>query len=168
MPRIGETVRYGQSGLCKIEGRCEKDIGGEIREYFMLAPLMKKGAAVFVPCGNEELVQKMCPPLTAEEIDELLSRASEAEPEWIRDFRRRSEMSKKALASCDRMDALLLIKVIYAHRKEMQGKGARVHTTDDYFLKDAENLIYSEIAYVQNKPLEQVEREVKVILKIEE
>lgn len=168
MPKIGETVRYGQSGLCKIEGKCEKDIGGALREYFMLAPLFKKGSTVFVPCANEELVQRMCPPLREDEVEVLLSRAAEQETEWIRDFRRRSEVSKKALSSCDRLDALLLIKSIYVHRKEMQGKGARVHTTDDYFLKDAENLIYSEFAYVQNKSYEQVEKEVKRILNIEE
>ena len=168
MPKIGETVRYGQSGLCKIEGKCTKEIAGEQQEYFMLTPLFKKGSTVFVPCTNEELVQKMCSPLCQEEIAPLLSRASEAEIEWIRDFRRRSEVSKKALGSSDRLDVLLLIRSIYAHRKEIRGKGARVHTTDDYFLKDAEQLIYSEIAYVQNKQYEAVEREVKAILKIEE
>lgn len=168
MPKIGETVRYGQSGLCKIEGTCEKEITGEKHSYFMLSPLYKKGSTVFVPCSNEELVQKMCQPLTSEEIETVLARAAETETEWIRDFRRRSEMAKKALSSCDRVDALLLIKSIYARRKEMQGKGVRVHTTDDYFLKDAENLIYSEIAYVQSKSYEQVEREVKDLLGIEE
>ena len=168
MPKIGETVRYGQSGLCKIDGKCTKEIAGEQQEYFMLTPLFKKGSTVFVPCANEELVQKMCPPLREEEITVLLSRAAEEEIEWIRDFRRRSEVSKKALSSCDRLDALLLIKSIYAHRKEMQGKGTRVHTTDDYFLKDAEQLVYSEIAYVQNKDYEEVEQTVKAILKIEE
>ena len=90
MPKIGETVRYGQSGLCKIEGTCEKEIAGVLQEYFMLTPLFKKGSTVCVPCGNEELLQKMCPPLTEEEIPALLARAAEAETEWIRDFRRRS------------------------------------------------------------------------------
>lgn len=168
MPKIGETVRYGQSGLCKIEGTCEKEVAGEKLKYYMLSPLYKKGATLFVPCANQDLVQKMCKPLTQEEIEELLARAEKIEAEWIRDFRRRSEMAKKALASSDRMDAILLIKGIYSRRKEMQGKGIRVHTTDDYFLKDAELLIYSEIAYVQNKPYEQVEQEVKAILKIED
>ena len=168
MPKIGETVRYGQSGLCKIEGKCTKEIAGEQQEYFMLTPLFKKGSTVFVPCANEELVQKMCSPLLEEEIHLLLARAAEEELEWIRDFRRRSEASKKALGSNDRLDALLLIKSIYAHRKENQGKGARVHTTDDYFLKDAEQLIYSEIAYVQNKEYEIVAQEIKAMLKIEE
>lgn len=168
MPKIGETVRYGQSGLCKIEGKCEKDIGGQKQEYFVLAPLFKKGAVVFVPCANEDLVQKMTPPMTDAEIKELLVHATERETEWVRDFRRRSEYSKKVLASNDRVETLLLVKSIYAHRKEMQGKGVRVHTTDDYFLKDAENLVYSEIAYVQNKDYAQVEKEIKEILKIEE
>ena len=168
MPKIGETVRYGQSGLCKVEGKCEKDIGGQKQEYFVLAPLFKKGAVVFVPCANEELVQKMAPPLTQEEIRDVLMQAADRETEWLRDFRRRSELSKRILASNDRVELLLLMKNIYAHRKEMQGRGVRVHTTDDYFLKDAENLIYTEFSYVQNKEYMQVEREVRAILKIEE
>ena len=44
MPKIGETVRYGQSGLCKVEGKCEKDIGGQKQEYFVLSPLFKNSS----------------------------------------------------------------------------------------------------------------------------
>ncbi len=148
--RPGETVRYGQSGLCRIEEVKRMKIGEKEQEYFVLSPLFKTGSVLYVPCDNEDLVARMCAPLTVEEVKTVLKEVVEREPEWIRDFRRRSEISKKALSSPDRRDALLLIKNIYFHKKEMLGEGKRIHNTDDYFLKDAESLIFNEFSYVLN------------------
>ena len=33
MLKIGETVRYGQSGLCTVQEICEKEIGGQKQTY---------------------------------------------------------------------------------------------------------------------------------------
>ena len=168
MFQTGDTVRYGQAGICRVEEIKKMKMGGEEQDYYVLMPLFKSGAVLFVPCGNETLVAKMVSPLTRDEIEAVVRDVRAQKPEWIRDFRRRSEASKKALASSDRRDALHLIKNIYAHKADILGEGKRIHTTDDYFLKDAENLIYSEIAYVQNKEYAVVEKEVKAALKIEE
>jgi hypothetical protein len=42
----------------------------------------------------------------------------------------------------------MLIKNICYHRKEEKNEGKRIHTTDDYFLRDAQSLIYSEFSLV--------------------
>lgn len=160
MLKIGETVRYGQSGLCIVQEKCEKEMAGIRQEYYVLAPFSKKGSMVFVPCDNKLLVEKATPLLTKEEIAELVKGVRECATEWIRDFRRRSEFSKKALSSADRRDPLLLIKTIYDHRNE-EGTTSRVHTTDDYFLRDAENLIYSEFAYVYGVAYKEVEEKMR-------
>ena len=56
MPKIGETVRYGQSGLCKVEGTCEKEIAGEKRGFFAprAGPHFKDGVAAVQRIGREE------------------------------------------------------------------------------------------------------------------
>lgn len=152
----GDTVRYGQAGVCRVEEIKRMKMGGEEQDYYVLMPLQKAGATLFVPCANEALVSKMLPPLTPDQIEAVVHDVREKSPEWIRDFRRRSEASKKALSSGDRRDALYLIKNIYAHKLDILGEGKRIHTTDDYFLKDAENLIYFEFSYVLGEEMQDV------------
>ncbi len=163
MLKIGETVRYGQSGLCTVQEKCEKEIGGEVQEYYVLIPFSKKGSMVFVPCGSSQLLEKISLPLTKDEIDSLIKSVLDTPTQWIRDFRRRSDFSKKALASSDRKDPLLLIKTIYDHRSEESAGPVRIHTTDDYFLRDAEYLVYSEIAFALGKEYSQVEKEMRAL-----
>ena len=59
------------------------------------------------------------------------------------------------------------IKNIYARKKEMLGEGKHLHTTDDYFLKDAETLIFNEFSFVLGKAFSQVKEEALKILNIE-
>ncbi|MBR3837171.1 MAG: hypothetical protein IKJ74_03410 [Clostridia bacterium] len=151
MFQLGETVRYGIAGLCCVQEICAMKVGGQSQEYYVLKPLLKAGSLVYVPVANEALVAKMLPPLTALEAEEALEAVSKMEPEWIRDFRKRSEFSKKALNSGDPRAVLFLMKNICFHKSTALGDGKRIHTTDDYFLKDAENLIFTEFSHVLEK-----------------
>ena len=164
MFRVGDTVRYGQSGVCKIQDICDMTFGGKTQCYYVLMPLFKAGSVVYVPAENPELVSRMLPPLTEEELAAAMQSVQEKEVEWIRDFRRRSEFAKKALSSGDRTEALYLIKSIYHHKKEILGQGARIHTTDDYFLKDAEILIFTEFSFVLNRSYEDIAEEIRKLL----
>ena len=40
------------------------------------------------------------------------------------------------------------IKTIYAHKKEREAAGKRLHTMDENFFKDAERILYNEFQYV--------------------
>ena len=159
--RVGQRVRYGQAGVCEIREIARLDMGAGAASYYVLSPLFKRGSTVYVPCDNAELTGRMSPLLTPEEIHSVLKRAETEERAWNRDFRKRSEESRLALQSNDRLDALLMIKSILAHKKELVRQGKHIHTTDDYFLRDAEQLVYNEIAFVLNKSFDEVENHVR-------
>ena len=167
MFKVGETVCYSQSGVCKIEKKCLMGMGGAEQEYFVLTPLFKSGSVVYVPCENRELMSRMTPLLTPEEIEALLATAKEDAAEWIRDFRRRSEWAKKTLISGNRRALLTLIHSIYRHKKEMVGEGKRIHTTDDYFLKDAEDLIFFEFSHVLGKSYPEIAERIRTLFEYE-
>ena len=156
----GSFVRYGQVGICEITDLKTTDQFGKENQYYVLTPLFKTGSVVYVPCDSAELTAKMLPPLTPEEIEDALTRAATAPAPWIRDFRRRSEASKRALSSPDRADALILIKSIRLHNKEIAGEGKRIHTTDDYFLRDAQALICHEFSFVLHRNTEEILAEI--------
>lgn len=162
--KIGQLVRYGQDGVCEIREVKKIDSGAGEASYYALSPLFKADSVVYVPRDNAELTARMRPLLTPDEIRDLLDRAEKAPCPWNRDFRKRSEESRRALMSSDRLDALVMIKSILAHKRELIRIGKNVHTTDDYFLRDAERLIYNEIAFVLQKPFEEVEQQVRAVL----
>lgn len=161
MFQVGKNVRYGQEGVCRIDRIGTMDFCGEKQDYYVLEPLFKPGALLYVPVKNSVLVGKMRPLLTIEEVEAVICDVLERKAEWVRDFRLRSNIAKKALASDDRADALYLIKNILFHKKENEKEGKKVHTTDDCFLKDAENLIYFEFSVVLNQDYEQIANQIR-------
>lgn len=166
MPKTGDIVRYCQSGVCEIKEICQKDFAGESRDYYVLIPVYKPTSSVFVPCFNEQLTAKMVPLLTKAQIHTIIQKAKETGTEWNKDFRKRSEASKAVLSSDDRLALLLLIKTICRHKKETLLEGKHIHTADDYILKDASQLLFSEIAYVTGRDIREVEEAVKTELEL--
>lgn len=166
MPQTGDIIRYCQSGVCKIKEICQKDFAGEKRDYFVLIPVYKPNSSVFVPCFNEQLTAKMVPLLTEAEIHTIIEKAKTAKTEWNKDFRKRSEASKAVLSSDNRLELLLLIKTILRHKKETLLEGKHIHTADDYILKDASQLLFSEIAYVTGRDMKEVEDKIKAELEL--
>ncbi len=155
MFKRGDLVRYGGFGVCKVEEKKMMEMGRQEEEYYVLSPMFKSGV-LYVPCNNEDLVGRMLPLLTPQEINAVVAQVKGMEAEWIRDFRRRSEKAKKALNSGDRADALYLIKNAWAKKVGQLGEVRRSHTTDDYFLRDAEQLIFNEFSFVLEKSVEEI------------
>ena len=83
MLRDGEMVIYGTEGVCRIAGTESMKVGGTRAEYYVLKPVYRKNATVFVPKENERLVAKMRRVLSAEEIDRLLGAAAQEEVAWV-------------------------------------------------------------------------------------
>ncbi|MGN0625751.1 MAG: hypothetical protein ACI4I8_05750, partial [Oscillospiraceae bacterium] len=63
---------------------------------------------------------------------------------------------QQILSGGDRTELIKMIKALYFHQKEQQKNGKRLHIPDERFLKDAENMLYEEFAYVLKIRKEQV------------
>ena len=58
------------------------------------------------------------------------------------------EHYRKMLTSGNHVELMKVIKAIYAHKKEREAKGKRLHMIDEHFFKDAEQILYNEFLYV--------------------
>lgn len=155
MYQIGETVLYGTEGVCTIAEVREMKIGRERASYYVLQPVYREGATIFVPLANEALLAKMRPLLSAAEIDGLLQCVRRDEPAWIEDAAQRKEEFHRILTAGDRKELLVMIRTLYRHREALQKTGKRLRTNDDQMLRDAEKLLNDEFALVLNiKPRE--------------
>ena len=104
--------------------------------------------------------------MTKQDVDALIDSIPSRTPTWIVNEKERKEVYKNILASGDHASIISMVQALYLRKKEREAEGKRLHMSDEYFMKDAEQLLYNEWQYVLNvdKPelmayiLERIER----------
>ena len=148
MRQIGEVVLYGTDGVCRISEITEKKFGKETVRYYVLSALYRSSSVIYVPVGNEKLEAKMRDILSKEDIDALITGLPGEESIWIENEPLRKIKYKEIITGGDRRNLFRLIKTLYEHRENQESSGKKMHMTDERFMKDAEKILYDEIAHV--------------------
>ena len=150
MFQVNDVIIYGSQGVCKITAIEKKSISGAKREYFVLRPIKDQGATIYAPTDNVLVLKKMRRLLTVSEINALIDSMPDEKTVWIDNVNERKECYKNLLACGDHSALIQMIKAIYAHKKERETAGKRLHVMDDHFFKEAEQILHSEFQYVLN------------------
>lgn len=145
-----DTVIYGIQGVCKIQEIVEKDICNNKVEYYVLKPIYNDKSTIFVPTNNKTLTKKMKKVLTSDEIFEIIQGMPDEETIWIENENLRKEKYREIISNGSRRDLVRLIKTLYLYKQKQLETGKHLHNSDDLFLKEAEKLLYEEIALVLN------------------
>ena len=156
MYKIGSIVVYGTEGLCKICDITERTFGKETSEYYVLSPLSNEAETVFVPKNNEKVLKRMRPILSKERASELLEAAPSEYGEWVENDRERQQMYKQILLCGSSEDLLMMTRALYLHQIELLERGRKLHAADERFLKEAEKMLFEELAYVFGITVEEV------------
>lgn len=150
MFKVNDVVVYGAQGVCKIVGIEDQKIGEQIKTYFVLKPTNDKGATCYVPTWNEKAWGKMRQVMSKKDIDALIDSMPNKKPTWIENENARKDAYKQILASGDQAAIIAMVQALFLHKKEREAEGKRLHMSDEYFMKDAEQLLYNEWQYVLN------------------
>ena len=150
MFEVNDVVVYGSHGICEIIGIEERKLDGEIKTYFVLKPKNDRSATCFVPTWNEKAWGKMRKVMTKKDVDALIDAMPNKKPIWIEDENARKETYKQILASGDQAAIISMMQALFAHKREREAAGKRLHMSDEHFMKDAEQLLYNEWQYVLN------------------
>ncbi len=156
MYNVNDTVIYSPCGVCRISEIAERDFSGEPVKYYILRPVGESKNTFYVPTENEQLTAQMRHILSKDEIEELIRIMPDEDYIWIENEYERKEEYRRILRSGDRRELIKLIKTLYIHRKSCSEHRKKLHSADEHFLKDAENMLYEEFAYVLGIPREQV------------
>lgn len=148
MFQVNDVIIYGTQGVCKIAGTEEKTVSGKKKTYFVLKPVSDKGSTIFAPTDNELVLRKMRRLLTKDEIHMLIDSMRSEKAVWVANENERKELYKNILSKGEHLELIQMIKAIYAHRKEREAEGKRLHMSDERFFKDAEQILYNEFQYV--------------------
>ena len=141
-------VVYGANGICRVDGIREEAFNGKKQEYFVLKPINSEGATIYVPTDSEVLTGKMKKLLRADEVEILIRNMPNEETIWIDDDRLCNEAYRAILSKGDRTELVRLTKTLYRRKKELSAKGKRLRSTDEQIMRQAESLLFNELAMV--------------------
>lgn len=151
MYSIGDYIVYGQKGVCRVGEITHMDTDGELseRQYYTVYPVNDIRSKVYFPVDavNPNIRKVM----TKEEAMALLDRMKQIE--IIRESvpRAQEERYKKAILGSDCDNLVQVIKTIYIHKQERIKAGKKMTATDARYLKQAEDKLYGELAFVLGK-----------------
>lgn len=144
MPRKNDYVNYGNQGICRIDDirRMRFGAGTAARDYYVLRPVHQENASVFVPIDNQNLVRKMRPVLSPEEIDRVIRSVRGQEMPWISDRKQRTARFQEILSRRDERELLLLAGCLYARSRE-----GPLSSADAQVLRQAETILEREFSF---------------------
>ncbi len=146
MFEVGDYVVHGTHGVCRVEAVQEMDLAGtgSSRMYYTLVPLYTSGSKLFVPIEGGKVVTRSV--MTKKEARKLLEEWDEIETLWIENDKKREEIYKEALRSCDSRQWVKLIKTSYQRNQTRIKNGKKATTSDERYLHMAEEHLFGELA----------------------
>ena len=147
----GEYIIYGRNGICKIEDITHLDISGVDKKklYYVLSPLNAKGSRVYFPVDKKDANARNL--VTKHEAWKLLDEIRDIPQIWVANEKVREETYKQALNSCDQHQWVSIIKTLHVRRQTRLSQGKKMASTDERYLKLAEEALYSVLAFVMDK-----------------
>lgn len=147
MYQTEEIVVEKNSGLSRIRDIREENFGGRGAVlYYVLQPFADKGATIYVPVHSAE--QKIRALYTEEELKGYFQTAKGQTLEWNNNDKERQQKFQVMVKEGTMTDLLLLIRTLWCKRKEIEENGKKFRAVDERILKEAEFLVYPEVAYV--------------------
>ncbi len=147
MLAVGQTVVYGTQGVCTVKELSMLKLGKTKGEYYVLSPLDDPGSTVYVPTANEKLMSRLRPVLSSDEADALIIEAINEPLEWIVSDNERKAVCDDIVKNGSRKQLMQLIAMLYRRREALKDQKKHFHNVDAQYLKTAERMLHSELAY---------------------
>ena len=158
MFEVGEYIICGNNGVCRVENIGPMKISGmkKDRIYYTLSPVYSGGSVVYTPVDNQKIVMRSV--LSRDEAERLIDDMKDIETFWIQDEKRREELLKESLKTCDCREWVKIIKTLYLRKQSRLANGKKEIAVDKRYLHVAEDSLYGELAIALNMPKSQVEQ----------
>ena len=157
MFETGNYVVCGQHGVCRVEcmGPLKlTEVSGD-RIYYTLSQVYSQSGVIYVPADSDKIIMR--PVISREEAGRLIDEMEDMDMLWVETEKKREDVFKQALRSCDIREWVRIIKTLYARKQERLARGKKVTASDERFLHAAEENLYGELAVSLGKKKEEIE-----------
>lgn len=141
----GEYVVYGTNGPCLVEEITKLKMPGcdARRKYYVLRPVTTNKSVIYSPVDNEKVVMRKV--ATREEAAELLREIPSIAEASVENEKLREATYKSIMKESDLSKWVGMIKMLLSRRKIRESQGRKFTSIDERYLKEAEDLLDSEL-----------------------
>ena len=158
MFQAGELLVYGSTGVCRVEEITELNhtVRDRGRRYYVLKPLWQDGV-IYAPVDSEKV--PMRPVMSREEADTLIDRMPGIQAAVCRGSTPQAlaQQYQSAVKEGGHQALIEMMKAIYRKRGQAEAKNRRLGLVDERYMKQAERLLYGELATALEIPYDGVE-----------
>ncbi len=152
MYKMNDLIIYGSCGVCKIIEVGVPDITGidKNKQYYTLMPINTRGKFIYTPIDNQKVLMRKT--ITEEQAKELIDLIPFIPALKSGNQKLMEEKYKKAINSLDFTELIKMIKALEEKQQEKLIEGKKLSMSDERYMKQAEDLLYSELAIVLKRP----------------
>ena len=151
MFEIGDYVMKTSKGVCHIDDITHLDMAGIDKEklYYVMTPLDGRGSTLYVSvdAGPNNIRAAM----TKGQAEDVINAIPEIKEAWVENDKLREQCYKDAVRSGSPEALISIIKTIYSRKKIREDQGKKNTAVDERYFKQAEELLYAEIAFALGK-----------------
>lgn len=153
---VGDYIVYGTDGICIVRDISQIDIPGASsgRTYYLLSPVGAKESKIYSPVDNTKVTMRRI--ISKEEAAKLLKKLDCIQDIPVTDDKFMEQQYKEMIASCDLAQLFSLVKTIRKKQNKRISEGKKITSTDERYLKRAEEAICSELMLALDKAREEV------------
>ena len=157
MFEIGDLIIYGNNGVCKVIGVSSPQVSGlsEGQLYYELQPYFQKDGRIMTPVENQKVPMRKI--ITESEARQLIKDMPQIDLLMVENDKTREVQYKECIRSADCREWIRIIKTLHARKVERQRKGKRMTATDERYLKQAQDCLYSELSIPLGIPKDKME-----------
>lgn len=154
MFKVGDYVVYGNTGVCRIEDIGPLPIGSKDKDYYTLVPVYGRNSKLYTAVDSDKVVIRRT--MTRKESDALIDSMEDIDTLSICDEKKREEIYKETMRTCDCREWVRMIKTLYLRKMDRLSRGKKVTSSDERYLSMAQDNLYGELAFSLEMPKEKV------------
>ena len=165
---VGELIVYGRNGVCRVEDIDSAAGADGARSYYVLRPVYQNSSCcIRVPADNPRICSRRI--ISGAEARRLIAWMpdAEAEPYYNRNLNQLREHYRKSLETLSCESLITLTKSLYRKKREVEAQRKKFGTVDERFMREAEDLLFGELAAALNIERERVRQYIADALRAE-
>ena len=142
----GDYIVYGISGPCLITDVTRLSMPGcdVKRKYYVLRPVNSAKSTIYSPVDNDKVIIRQI--MTREEAENHLQEVPGIKQIRVENEKLREEQYEEIMKTSDLHDCIGLIKTLFHKRQVRLAQGRKFTTVDERYLREAMDMLTSELA----------------------
>lgn len=157
MYELGDYIVYGNNGVCQVIEIGALGIQGidKEKEYYTLQPVYEKGSILYTPVDNDKVVMRRV--ASEEAARDLIDDIPNIPMFKVENDKLREEKFKESMKKYDCREWVRMIKTLTYRKKERLSQGRKTTSSDDRYMRIAEECLYGELSIALGIPKDKVE-----------